>query len=188
MQTGGLIHQNIPVRPALDLKLKLQGYLLYVVLGFLAIVGLVSKLGGSTGIGGPRKRRASKQTDTRMLAVMCQVAKCDGQIEAGEIATIAAAIKRLTGNDIPVNQIAQIIDTTDLRRDLPQLSALGDGLNANDRINLLEAALTVAVSDGSIASEEYAFIQDLSHALQIKADDFRVSLRRIAGSLSPQMV
>ena len=101
--------------------------------------------------------------------------------------TMPDRCKTRSGNDIPVNQIAQVIHSTDLRNDFPHLSALGEGLNAHDRLNILEAALTVAVSDGSIASEEYAFIQDLSHALQIKADDFRVSLRRIAGSLTRQM-
>ena len=186
MQNQGLLDSNIPLTPVFSLSQKIKGSLLYVVIGLGVLVAIATKLGGTTGIGGLKSRKSSKQANTRMLAVMCQVAKCDGKIEPGEIATIAAAIKRLTGNNIPVNQIAEVIHNTNLHHDLPHLSALGEGLNTHDRLNLLEAALTVAVSDGSIATEEYAFIQDLSHALQIKADDFRVSLRRIAGTLAPQ--
>lgn len=187
MQAEGSIAADLPTTPVFNLRQKIQGSLLYVLVGIGAIFFVMSKIGGATGLGRNRRPTKSKHADTRMLAVMCQVAKCDGKIEPGEIATIASVIKRLTGNNIPVNQIADMIHNTDLYHDLPHLSALGDGLGEHDRLNLLEAALTIAVSDGSIATEEYAFIQELSHALQIRADDFRVSLRRIAGTLAPQM-
>lgn len=185
LQKSGLIDPAIPLVPQTSLRLRLQSYLLYAVIGIVVVGGIAYKLGGSTGVRS-RGRRGSKQTNSRMLAVMCQVAKCDGKIEAGEVAMIASTIKRLTGQDVGINKIAEIIRDTDLNNDLRHLSDIGKGLSPNDRLTVLEGALTVAVSDGVIAAEEYSFIQDLAQALEIRADDFRISLRRIAGTLTPQ--
>lgn len=180
----GVIPANIPDDPSITRAQAGRNYLIYGVGALAVLAFIVAKLGSL--FGRRRNKKTGNDTVVRMLAAMCHVAKADGQIAQGEVATIIQTIHRITGQTLSVDQVTHMIQSSEVSMDLGDLRALGNGLNARDRAKVLEAAMSVAVADGEIAAQEFNYITDLARGLEIKGDEFRIMLRQIAGNMAPQ--
>lgn len=185
MRETGIIAADIPDVPAVSMNSKIQNWLVYGVGALLVLVAIFAKgylaLGGGTR---RRQRKVGKQV-VPMLAAMCHVAKCDGEIAQGEVATIQMIVKRITGRNVTAEQVMEMINATEDNFSLSDYAALGQDLDIVTREAIFEAALTVAVSDGKLDPAEYNVVRDLATGLQISGDTFRATLRSIAGNLSP---
>jgi len=163
LKADGLVAADIPDTPQLNPTQFAWGHA-WLIVGALALVFrgfmfLTSRNGRS------RRKNVPDALATHALIAMSQVAVADGHIDQSEIKSISALLTRLAPS----------------RADLAQV---GQDLSQNDRQIVLEAALSIAVSDGEIHPSEYAVVSDLAQQMAIGADQFRTTLARASAHLN----
>lgn len=180
LKAAGMVAASIPNTPQVGLAQMAWGHAWLIVAALALIVrGLGFLMSGG--------RRASKKSAPDTLAVhslvaMSQVAVADGKLDQTEIKQISSILTRLTGRAYSMEQVSDLLNRLNPSHD--DLANVGQDLSEKERQIVLEAALNIAVADGEIHPSEYAVVSDLAQRLKIGADQFRITLARIAAHLN----
>jgi len=180
LKADGLVAADIPDTPQLDPIQFAWGHA-WLIIGALALVfrGLKFLMSRNRRSG---RRNAPDALTTHALIAMSQVAVADGRIDQSEIKSISALLTRLTGRGYSMDQVSDLL--SHLAPSPADLAQVGQDLSQKDRQIVLEAALSIAVSDGEIHPGEYAVISDLAQQMAIGADQFRTTLARASAHLN----
>ncbi|WP_052700927.1 tellurite resistance TerB family protein [Loktanella sp. S4079] len=152
-------------------NLSVYGVIAAVCLALIAVIirRMKSLLGYDPN--GPMRKKAAQ----RILSAMCHMAKCDGIVDAKEIAHIRSTAKRLTGRDYPSSEVIQIADSIDMSHGLDEndFIAFGKGLRDREKDMMMEGVLTVALASNRMQPNEHAFASELAYGLGMPGEDFR---------------
>ena len=161
-QAAGYLPANLPAEPELSTSQLISGMWGWALALPLAIFGFMKRGGGS--------RPKLDSFADRVVAVMCAVARADGQVDDAEIYVMGDVLRQLTGRDYDLNQVAAYARS--LSGDLSDrdLKKLGKGLNPAQCEALVQAAVMIADSDGNVEGAENHLIVRLSRALKVGGD------------------
>lgn len=180
-QQTGLISPDLPIHAKLSTTSILSGFFgTFILVFILAYTGLLNLIR----VSGRRKRKAGQTASVNTLAAMCHVAKADGALEKAEIDLIGRIVAEKTGRRFSSAQILQMIEMTEDSLDPEDYVGFGEGLTEEERMLVMEAALTVAVADGEIQAKEHSLVMNLAQGLGIRADQFRAMLASVAEQLA----
>lgn len=117
----------------------------------------------------PMRQKASE----RILLILCYVGKCDGIVEAAEIATIAQTAQRLTGRAFKATEIIHVTDHLKLNLTLQDYINMGKGLRDAEKDTMMRAAFYVALANGRMLPAEHEFLKNLAIGIGMPGEDFR---------------
>ncbi len=168
-QTLGMIPTDIPAAPSISLSRRIP----------TIILGLIIALAIGAGINQARRKKArlAEMGDVdpfaqRMLEVLCHAAKSDGSADAGEIATIAAIAKQLTGTQFDAEKIARMISLCEKSLQPAQFKKFANGLTDQQKDAVLRGTLMVLAADGQVGREEQKFLNGLAGGLAVTQSRF----------------
>ena len=170
-RTDGSIPEDVPARPewtAMDLLNGFWG--IGLALGFFGMSGVTAL---------NLKRKAKKRAgvlgaaDTmgkRAGTVMAASARADGGASEGQMGLIRDILNTLTEDPLTEAEVREVVrNTPKMKQD--DLIALGTGLDLEDRMDLYQAAVMVAVADERLSKGGKSFLFDLSQALGLNKND-----------------
>ena len=109
---------------------------------------------------------------SRLIEVMCHVAKADGHIDNREVALIASIATSLSDEPVTDDDIRRCIDLSVSALVNYDYVAFGRGMNGEQKGRLLKGAVMVAAADGAIADQEGQFLSKLAGAFKIDQRTF----------------
>ena len=176
-QAEGVFPAELALPPKLGLKDQIVGAWGLGALLLLIVAAIVKTIGSRRRAAG-RKAALGTMTDFqhRVIEVMCQAAFTDGEIASAEVDTIVSVAKNLTGQTYSVDQVRQIIASCDKNISDMKFKSYGKGLNEEEKITLIRAAMMVFAADGQLAKKEHTFLGKLAGGLGLSADKVRAIL------------
>ncbi|MEM7416685.1 MAG: TerB family tellurite resistance protein [Gemmatimonadota bacterium] len=114
---------------------------------------------------------------------MLKVSLADGAVEDSEVETISSIYMEMTGLQLTAEEVradAAMAGSTDLNE---KLAEIGPHLNDDGRRSVVQAALRVALADGSFGQEEQHLVHGIARAVGLEDGQ----LRELIAEVSAQM-
>lgn len=166
MRSEGMIPADIPDEPALPLRYTLYSYGVWAVI-LATLAGMLAKRIPIAGRRGRRSGRATAPFDMKLVEAMMLTASADGHLDERELRLMARAVSKITGTEVSADTVRQMASEATPPETAAEFHDFGVGLDDLQRIEVLRAALAIAVADGRVTAEERAFLDQLARGLMI---------------------
>lgn len=183
LRSAGSLDATTSTLPRLPLKVLLFGNTIVILVSAALLVKILHYL-----IHGRRPRSKAAPLDNSTLnvvAAMCAVAVSDNKINAREVSTIAVQFKAMTGREVSIKAVSDMLEET--QRTGPMVEDLGRGLSDSDKRLVLYAALSTAIADGVMAVEEHAMVSRIAQRLDIMGSEFQDMLAKAKREIEPKV-
>lgn len=189
LRDEGRIPAGIPDLPALPLRYTAQTWGVWaVILGLLAamLTGRLPIAPERAGVS-RRRGRATAPFELRLVEAMMLTACADGHLDDRELDLMARAVAKITGKDVSRDTVRHLAAEATPPGTAAEFHDFGVGLSDQQRIEVLRAALAIAVADGRIAARERAFLDQLALGLMIPVTAIDAMLQKagLAGVSAP---
>lgn len=184
---AGMIDAAIPNEPKLSTSDLITGHI-----GWLLVAGVLAFAG--YGALNARKRRQERQgmmgeaspAAVAILDAMCHAAKADGHIDASEIAAIADAAERMTGESFDPGQVARMAELAEGKPSDKDFKRLVKGRTGPEFDVMMRGVLMVVAADGRLADSEQQFVGKLAKAMRMSGEQVQTILHDVVGSAQGQ--
>lgn len=179
----GMIDANVPNEPKLATSDMVMGHI-----GWLLVLGVLVYAGVTAN--NSRKRRQERQgmmgeaspAAIAVLDAMCHAAKADGHIDSSEVAAIADAAERMTGEKFDPNQVAKMAKMAEDKPSDKDFKRLVKGRTAPEFDVMMRGVLMVVAADGRLADAEQQFVGELAQAMKMSGDQVQTILRDVVST------
>ncbi len=180
---AGMIDNVIPNEPRLSTSNLIMGHI-----GWLLVAGVLAF--AAYGALKARKRRQERQgmmgeaspAAVAILDAMCHAAKTDGHIDASEVAAIADAAERMTGESFDPAEVAKMAELAEGKPTDKDFKRLVKGRTAPEFEVMMRGVLMVVAADGRLADSEQQFVGKLAKAMRMSGEQVQNILRDVVGS------
>ncbi len=126
--------------------------------------------------------KETRSLEVLVRRVMVRMALADGELRDEEVARLRWTVGRLTGAPPTEAEVRTDIEEIQGRPEpLPSLlRRVRDGLDAEQRRTVLQAAYVIATADGRVPDVEDALMVDIARALEIGPQEYRRLLSPLA--------
>lgn len=150
-------------------SLQNVGIWIAIILAMVAIIirRIKSLLGMD--LRGPMRKKACQ----RILYAMCHAGRCDGAVEAREVALIRKTAQRLTRRSVKTADVLRITDGLQTNLSDGDYIQMGRGLRDSEKDKMMQGVFFVTIANGRLVPAEYNFITNLAYGLGMPGEDFR---------------
>lgn len=176
----GAVPANAPVTPKFSLEEIITGFSALGLFALFILFTICTAIGIRS-----RRRKRDRQLegasfyDRSVLEVMCYAALSDGKVRDAEIDLIQRTAQDFTRRNFSSSEIKTLVRSCERKPSTKRFKALGEGLDNQQKVAAMRAALIVIASDGEIAKKEQKFVAGLASGFGLSAD----GLQRIVSSL-----
>jgi uncharacterized tellurite resistance protein B-like protein len=119
------------------------------------------------------KQGWERKVHAHLLQLLVQMTAVDGNIDDEEVEMVGSIYRRLTGNDIPIDEFRLQASAMGKSRTtwLEDLSLFSPELSQAGKTYFIRAGLEVAMADGRLAPAERDFLIQVGTAMRISAVD-----------------
>ncbi|MEL6586379.1 MAG: TerB family tellurite resistance protein [Pseudomonadota bacterium] len=107
----------------------------------------------------------------QMIDVMCHAALADGKTDPSEVTAIRELARNLTGLDFQDLHITEMVSRADRLTKPRDFVQFGRGLDAQQRLTILDGALSVILADGTLSPPEEEFLKNLTLGMKLPGQD-----------------
>jgi len=152
---------------------------LAIVLALFAVIWRRIKSLLGMDLRGPLRKKAA----SRILTAMCHAGRCDGLVDAKEIARISNTANRLTRRSVKASEVIRITDHLDPALGEEDFIALGRGLRDSEKDLMMQGVFYISIANGRVLPSEYDFMTGLAHGIGMPGEDFRRVMNLALGDL-----
>lgn len=170
-QSLELVSADIPVQARNDMTRNLKNYGLWAAIALGLIAVIIRRIKSLMGLDlrGPLRAKASM----RILSSMCYVGGASGVMASADLAVVGQAARRLTRRNYQSQDVIRVADQLDPNLTERDYIDFGRGLRDREKDIMMQGVLYVAMANGRVMPDQYAFVANLAHGIGMPGEDFR---------------